>query len=87
MTKTATVRARIQPDLKDGAERVFQELGLSATQAITLFYRQVELRQGLPFELRIPNETTRKTFEATDRGEELNSYDSLDEMFESLDRC
>jgi DNA-damage-inducible protein J len=42
MSKTATVRARIQPELKEPAETVFQWLGLNATQAITLFYKQVE---------------------------------------------
>jgi DNA-damage-inducible protein J len=42
MSKTATVRARIQPELKEHAETVFQWLGLNATQAITLFYKQVE---------------------------------------------
>jgi hypothetical protein len=35
----------------------------------------------------MPNAETRKTFEATDRGEELNSHESLDEMFEALDKC
>ena len=43
--------------------------------------------QGLPFSVEVPNEITRKTFEATDRGEDLNAYDSLDKMFEALDIC
>ena len=51
MPKSAMVRARIRPDLKKRAERVFGRLGLSTTEAITLFYRQVELRRGLPFQV------------------------------------
>jgi DNA-damage-inducible protein J len=84
MTKTATVRARVEPHLKDEAERVFRELGLSTTQAITIFYRQVELRKGLPFEVAIPNEITRRTFEDTDAGRNLIICDNADDMFEKL---
>ena len=54
MSKSATVRARLEPKLKSRAETVFQRLGLNATQAITIFYRQVELRDGLPFDVAIP---------------------------------
>lgn len=62
MGKTSSIRARIEPDLKDKAERIFQQLGLTTTQAITLFYKQVELKNGLPFDVTIPNKLTRKTF-------------------------
>ena len=84
MPKTAMVRARIEPELKDEAERVFEELGLSATQAITLFYRQVGLRKGIPFDVVIPNATTRKTFANTDAGRDLIVCEDVDDMFEKL---
>ncbi len=44
MAKTSTISARIDPDIKKGAEQVFRELGLTSSQAITLFYKQVELQ-------------------------------------------
>jgi DNA-damage-inducible protein J len=84
MSKTSTVRARIKPDLKDSAEKVFRELGLNSTQAITLFYKQVELRHGLPFDIVIPTDSTRKTFEATDAGRSLIICKDADDMFEKL---
>jgi DNA-damage-inducible protein J len=84
MTKTATVRARIQPNLKKNAENVFRDLGLSATQAITLFYRQVELRQGIPFDLAIPTATTRRTLDGTDAGRNLVLCEDADDMFRKL---
>ena len=84
MNKTATVRARIQPGLKDHAENIFHRLGLNATQAITIFYRQVELRDGLPFSLAIPTSTTRRTFDATDTGRDLIICKNADDMFEKL---
>ena len=82
--KTATIRARLEPDLKDQAEKVLCRVGLTTTEAITLFYRQVVLHRGLPFAVRIPNRTTRKTMISTDRGDDLHRYASADEMFEDL---
>lgn len=87
MNRTATVRARVEPGLKDDVEKLLHRLGVTTTEAITMFYSQIRLRQGLPFPVEVPNATTRKTFEATDRGEDLNTFDSLDKMFEALDKC
>ena len=84
MSKTETIRARVEPELKNKAEKVFRKLGLTTTQAITLFYKQVELRDGLPFQVAIPNKTTRRTFDATDAGRELVVCEDLDDMFEKL---
>ena len=68
MAKTETIRARVEPELKEEAEAVLHKLGMTPTQAITLFYRQVTLHEGLPFQLRIPNARTRKALqEARDR--------------------
>jgi DNA-damage-inducible protein J len=84
MNKTATVRARIAPQLKHRAESIFNRLGLNATQAITIFYRQVELRDGLPFDVAIPTPATKRTFESTDRGRDLIVCDTADDMFRKL---
>lgn len=84
MTKTGTVRARIQPELKSRAEDVFRKLGLTATQAIIMFYKQVELRNGLPFDVVIPNATTYRTFENTDAGRDLIVCEDADDMFKKL---
>ncbi len=84
MSKTATVRARIQPKLKEHAETIFQRLGMNATQAITLFYKQVELRDGLPFEVVIPSVITKRTFDSTDEGRDLIVCEDADDMFEKL---
>jgi DNA-damage-inducible protein J len=84
MNKTSTVRARIEPDLKDKAEQVFRKLGLTSTQAITMFYKQVELRNGLPFDVVIPNATTLLTFDETDAGKNLIVCEDTDDMFRKL---
>lgn len=84
MNKTATVRARIDPRLKKGAEEVLEELGLSSAQAINLFYRQIMLRKGLPFDVVIPNAITRRTFESTDAGKDIVVCSDADDMFKKL---
>jgi len=84
MSKIATVRARMEPHLKKQAENLFHKLGLSTTQAITIFYRQVDLRKGLPFDVTIPNKTTQKTFENTDAGRNLVICKDADDMFKKL---
>lgn len=84
MGKTAMVRARVKPELKDQAESVFRRLGLNATQAITIFYKQVRLRDGLPFEVAIPKSTTVGTFKDTDAGKNLTVCEDAEEMFDQL---
>ncbi len=85
MAKEAMIRARIEAHLKEEVESIFRELGLSITEAITLFYQQVKLNRGLPFEVRIPNETTLSTFEDTDAGREVIQCQDAPEMFDKLE--
>jgi len=84
MGKTAMVRARIEPNLKKQAETLLTKLGLSSSQAITMFYRQVTLRKGLPFDVVIPTATTLKTFEDTDSRRNLVVCKDADDMFKKL---
>jgi len=84
MNKTAMVRARIQPRLKARAEKVFGDLGLSPTQAITLFYRQVELSKGIPFDVRIPNRATREALDDAEAGRNLIICRNMEEMIKRL---
>ena len=84
MSKSAMIRARIEPDVKEHAEEIFRKLGLNATDAITLFYKQVGLCNGLPFDVRIPNEETLKAFEDTEKGIGLTHYENAQEMYDDL---
>jgi DNA-damage-inducible protein J len=84
MSKTAMIRARVEPGLKVQAEGIFDAIGLSVTDAITLFYRQVQIRSGLPFDVLIPNSLTRKTMRATDKGRGLVKAKNAEDMFKKL---
>jgi len=53
MPKTTTITTRINPELKNNAEQVLRQLGITTTQAINMFLKQVELRQGLPFDVQL----------------------------------
>ena len=58
MPKDATINARVDKRLKAKAEKVLSRVGISTTQAITMLLHQIVLRNGLPFEARIPNAET-----------------------------
>jgi len=83
MAKTETVRARMEPELKREAETVLNELGLSTTEAIRLFYRQIVLRKGLPFDVKIPNAETREAMRQAQEGENLTEWPDTNALFSS----
>ena len=85
MAKSAVISARIDPELKDNAEQILEQLGLNISQAITLFFKQVELQRGLPFAVKIPNETTKNALQDAQARRNLASFDTLDDLFEDLE--
>ena len=54
MAKTANLYARIEPEVKEQAEDILLSLGIPASNAITMFYKQIILQRGLPFEVKLP---------------------------------
>ena len=73
----ATVRARVDSDLKQEAEAIFKKLGLNTSQAIVMFLNMVKLNNGIPFEIKIPNKDTLKAMQETKdfKGEEITLKD------------
>ena len=80
LTKTEVIRAHVDLGLKHETEEVFTELGLSTTEAITLFYQQVILHQGLPFEVKVPNAETLEALQQARDGVGLTEYAELDRL-------
>jgi len=56
MPRAAMIHARMEPELKQTVEGIFKELGMTTTEAVTLFYKQVKMRHGLPFSVEVPND-------------------------------
>jgi DNA-damage-inducible protein J len=80
MAKTEAIKARVEPKLKAEAERILDKLGLDASDAIRVFYKQVVLRKGLPFDVAIPNEATRRAMRDVQKGRGLTRYKNSAEM-------
>ncbi len=55
-TRTANLYARIEPEVKQQAEEILTSLGIPVSNAINMFYRQIILQRGLPFEVKLPVE-------------------------------
>ena len=55
MAKSANLYARIEPEVKEQAEKILSTLGIPASNAINMFYKQIILQRGLPFEVKIPD--------------------------------
>jgi DNA-damage-inducible protein J len=84
--KTAYITARIEPKLKAQAGRVLAKVGVSTTDAITMFMRQVVLHEGLPFEVRVPNARTRKAIDELEAGGGEVFSGSTSELFDKLQK-
>ncbi|AHF66272.1 type II toxin-antitoxin system RelB/DinJ family antitoxin [Pseudomonas cichorii] len=81
--KTTDVRCRIDEELKDRATAVLNACGLTLSDGLRLFLRQVVATQGLPFEVRAPSE---KTAQAMAQAREIRrQFDSLDDMLRDAD--
>ena len=83
--KTAAVHSRIQPEIKQKAEDILHRLGLSPTEAIRMFYTQITLRNGMPFDVSIPNAMTEKALNESREGKNLESFESKEDLFKSWD--
>ncbi len=80
--KTAYIRARVRPHIKKDAERVLDRLGISTTDAISVFLKQVTLQNGLPFAVKIPNATTRAALR--EDLSDAKTYANVDGLFRDI---
>lgn len=84
MPKTAFVRARLQPNIKEEAESILEAIGLTQSEAIKLFYKQIILLKGLPFQLKVPNITTLRAIENSIENKDCEVFDNDEDLFSDL---
>ena len=84
MLKTAVVRARVEPKVKGAVEKILDRLGLSTSEAINIFFKQVYLNKGLPFAVKLPNEELKEAVESSRQGKNITKYQSAEELFGDL---
>ena len=83
MASGATVQVRMDPSIKKQAKAVLDQLGISMSDAIGIYFRQIILRREIPFELKLPNDATLQAIEQLESGKGV-TFNSTDELFEDL---
>ena len=84
MAKIALIKVKVEPELKEEVETIFESMGLSATEAINLFYNSVKVLKRLPDELKKPNQETLQAFRDSDAGKNIIKTKKLDDLFNQL---
>ena len=54
MARTSNIYVRVEPEIKEQAENVLEQLGIPMSNAISVFLRQIVLQKGIPFEMKLP---------------------------------
>jgi len=85
MAKTAVIQTRVDPEIKQHAQMILKKLNISMSEAISMYLSQITLQNGIPFEIKIPNDITVKTFMDVENGKELHTVGSVDDLFQELD--
>lgn len=90
MNKTSMIHIRVQPEIKKEAEEILNNLGMTTTEAVNIYLRQIILHCGLPFSVRTPkfnDDMLESISEADDmikHPEKYKSYDSVEKFMEDL---
>ena len=83
---TTTLNTRIDAKSKEQARKILDCLGLSMSEAISMYFRQIILRRGIPFDIEIPNALTAKTLRDSRKGRGLHKAANVDALFRELNR-
>jgi len=80
MAKTAVIQTRIDPEIKEKAQKVLDTLHISMSEAISVYLTQVALQRAIPFVIRIPNDVTIAALKEAEENEKLPSINSVDQL-------
>jgi len=90
MAKTSSIHVRVEPKVKKQVEDILENLGMTSTEAINIYLRQIILNAGIPFEIKTP-QFSKDMLEAVAEAKEMNkhperykSYNSVEEFMEDL---
>jgi DNA-damage-inducible protein J len=82
--KSGYINARVEPKLKKNAEAVLDKIGLSTTEAVTIFLKQVVAQKGIPFPVKIPNRETIKAMRDVEEGRTESFLGTPEQLFAHL---
>lgn len=86
MSQSAVVHARIDQATKTATEKVLDTLGMTPTEAIRLFYRQIALRKSFPLELHVPNKLTASVLAKSDKNQDIETFKTAADLYASWDK-
>ena len=90
MPKTSSIHIRVEPKVKDEVEKILNTLGMTSTEAINIYLKQIILNSGIPFEIKMPkfsNEMLEALSEAEKmekHPEKYKSFDNVEDFMEDL---
>ena len=84
MAKNAVIRARTDATLKQKVDEIFENIGINTSQALNMFYHQIVLHRGLPFNVSIPNSVTRRAIDESRSGK-TKSFKTTENLFNDLE--
>ncbi len=86
MSETTNMTIRLDKEIKEQAETLFNALGLNMTTAVNIFIRQ-SVRQGkIPFEISLtPNQETQQAIDDVKNNRNLSlTFNNVKELMEDL---
>lgn len=86
MSQSAVVHARIDQATKAATEKVLESLGMTPTEAIRLFYRQIAIRKSFPLELHVPNKLTALVLSKSDKNQDIETFENAADLYASWDQ-
>ena len=91
MAKTSSIHIRVEPKVKEKVEEILNKLGMTSTEAINIYLKQIILNSGIPFEIKMPQysnemiEAIEEAKEMEKHPEKYKKYHSVDELMEELE--
>lgn len=83
--KTTTVTVRLDPKVKSKALKVLDKLGITTSQAVSMYFTQISEEQGLPFRPHIPNAETERVIQEAQAGINLHTAKDFDDLLAQLE--
>jgi len=84
MAHASTLSVRTDKDLKEKVGKILHQLGLTHSTAINMYYRLILAKNGIPFDVKLPNETTLKAVEEIEKEKNVKRFDTAEELFKDL---
>jgi len=84
MSKIVTLVIQIDSALKQEAERLLRNMGLTSSQAITLFYEQIIFQQAMPFQTSLPNKETLQAMNDLEKRRDIKTFNDVDALLKDL---